>query len=658
MDLRDLLSSMSFPDLQAVVCNRGLLLRQGAEVERSLLVRELAQTLGRPDNVRRAVDRLTTAQLVVFHLLTHEQVRGLSALARRLGAPLPMVQAVLERLRLLALAFPNGDWEHIEVPAAALGRARLPPHINLAAEARELLVPPPLVPAVGRAVAARPGSFWRDAAELLARLLRSGAAITQRGYLNRRDVRSASALLALPGEEYAEFVGEMFWALGLLEPEQERLVLRGSALGLLAAPAPVRAAEALTAWINSLEVSALSPTELVTRGGYPEDELAPARRVGLVESLATPAADTPVTVSSLARLLLWRQPAVNPSPPREEVFEIVLRILLRSLYWLGFVSLDDPNRPEAVSTAPVGHRFLVGDAARHPFPDEYRFLLQPNAEVYSPPNLAPVLHFHLRRLTGERKGAAEGMFPLQKESVRRALMNGTTAGEMLGFLETFSRTGVPDVVRSLIESEARHHGRIVVRRAEYVLTTDTPELLEELRAVQGLAPLLSDGLTERAAAVNAADVAEVMRRLRSRGYSPVQPDRGPVPPPLPTTSAAVSEPSTAIPEQAASPPLAAAPAERVISSALPPDAPPAPEPDPGAMATIREQLRQACNSRSGVLLRLEGPGPSRVTEALVERVGECSAILRSPCDSPVTRTVPLSRILGVTPVPRAGPPPP
>jgi hypothetical protein len=195
--------------------------------------------------------------------------------------------------------------------------------------------------------------------------------------------------------------------------------------------------------------------------------------------------------------------------------------ILRSLYWLGLLAVDDPDAPQQSRLTALGSRILRMNDETPLVPEEPHFFLQPNAEAFAPPNLSPRTLFHLRRITGEKKGGPAGMYPVTTESLRRAFDSGVAPAEVSVFLERFSRTGLPPNVRALVETAGRQHGRIRLVPAEYVLVTDEPGLLDELRNVKQVEPLLGDDLTERAVRLEAQDAGELLKRLRARGYAPL-----------------------------------------------------------------------------------------------------------------------------------------
>jgi hypothetical protein len=272
--------------------------------------------------------------------------------------------------------------------------------------------------------------------------------------------------------------------------------------------------------------------------------------------------------------------------------------------------VDDPDAPQHAQLTPLGARVALAEATPDSVPElvpeESRFFVQPNADVFAPPNLSPRSLFHLRRLTGEKKGGPAGMFPLTMESLRRALDAGLTRDDVLRFLEAFSRTGLPPAVRSLVETVGRQHGRIRLVPAGYVLVADDPALMRELRGVRQVEPLLGAELAERVAAVSAEQVSELMKRLRARGYAPLNAAETGLAPPLGT-------------DPDAPPPVIQAPVTTARAAAARLDWSTAeeeePAPQPGPRVTGRRQIRELLEEawENYQVVEIEYDGRSRST---------------------------------------------
>jgi hypothetical protein len=536
MQFSEHLSAFSVGDLRELARRRGVLVSQEALRSRQTLVRNLANVLSRWDTVYAAVSQLSQAEsdaLVLLSRLGGEA--GLARLAEAGQADPSAVKGVLEQLRLWGLVFPEGDWEHPVIPPAVSQSLShlVGPHSGETAPARIRLAAPELQ-TVKQDVSPRPASILWDAAEVLARVARARFKLTQAGRLNKRDLRAMEAGPSLTAMGYSELVYLLLCQLRLFAVSAGTfLCVARDAEAWLALDQELQAASLLDAWLELPGFPESAPAEPWEAAYAPTHQSLHRSRV--VRILAAAPADTVVSVKSIAARLRWEAPRTFGGGC---VSDPAARRLCRSLHWLGLLAVDQPAQPEAVRLTPLGAA-LAGGVSPPPgalIPPDPQFILQPNSEAFAPPNLAPRTLFHLRRLTGEKKGAPAGLFPLTPESLRRALDTGVTGAEIVAFLETHSRTGLPANVRAQIEAVSRQHGRIRLVPTEYVLLTDDPALMRELRAAPPLATLLGTDVAPQAAPVEGANAAELLRRLRQRGYAPLDaslPTEGPPLPPSP-----------------------------------------------------------------------------------------------------------------------------
>jgi XPB/Ssl2-like helicase family protein len=529
MRLGDYLETFSIEDLRELATRRGVNLSQNALKGRQTLVRTLAATLERYENVYVAVARLNAAELTVLQYLLQAGRRlSLTGVCAGTGLDAAAAKAVLDSLRLWGLVFPEGDWEHLVVPTPTqIAGHYLPSRLRMKKEAAPPwpLHLPPVETASGVACAARPGSLGWDVAELLARVARSRLKLTQAQRMNRRDLKAMEPGLGIQVTGYSTFLSMLAGGLGLLAETKDEILTVSEAGDLwLAQAEPARTGIAVSTWQfmrGYPESATLDPAEYEYLPGLLPVQR--ARIMELVRDLDPSTESGTVSVTSLGQQLAWMAPLSFEQWDSSQDATLVTARLVRSLYWMGIVAVDDGERPRHVRLTPLGARVLDKGGPDIPelVPEERRFFLQPNAEAFAPPNMAPRTLFHLRRITGEKKGGAAGMFPITAESIRRALDSGLSVGGILSFLEQFSRTGLPGAVRSLVETTSRQHGRIRLIPTGYVVVTDDGMLMEELRKLKTVSPLLGASITERVSAVETGSVSELMRTLRSRGYAPL-----------------------------------------------------------------------------------------------------------------------------------------
>jgi len=526
MRLDDYLGTFSIDDLRELASRRGIRLSQNALRGRQTLVRTLASALGRYDGIYPALARLNRAELAVLQYIVHRAGKrpSLSGIVSATGADAAGVQAVLESLRLWGLLFPEGDWQHIVVPPPSmLAGNYLPPWPEaVLMEALAQLAPPPLEDGGAPACEGRPYSLEWDMAELLARVARARLKLTQAGRMNRRDLKAMEGAFKISLSGYSTFLYMLTGSLGLLASSPDGLLVVPEAADAWLAQTEVdRARTLMYGWCVLPGYPESSPGDPAEIDYIPQGQLVQRSLVvALLQELETTG---PFSVASVARRLTWMAPmAFDQWNATKDSVSVAAR-LLRSLYWLGLTDVDDPAEPKHARLTPLAREVLGRDLAggEPRVPEETQFFVQPNAEVFAPPNLAPRVLFHLRRITAETKDGPAGMYPLTAASLRRALDAGATVEQINTFLERFSRTGLPGNIRSLVETTGRQHGRIRIIPAGYILLTDEAQLLEELRNVKTVATLVGEPITERVALLNEAEVPELLRRLRARGYAPL-----------------------------------------------------------------------------------------------------------------------------------------
>jgi predicted transcriptional regulator len=521
MRIGEHLSLFSIEDLRTLAERRGFMLPEAALKGRQTVVRALSGALERYESVYTAVGGLNRAEVEVLRqILTKTGSTGLSAVASALEVDASVVRTVLDSLRLWGLVFPEGDWEHLAVPAQTrMAHHYLPPPRK--GKVVLELTPPELAVAKARCEP-RPGVLGWDMAEFLARVARARLKLTQAGRINRRDLKSMEAGFAVVLAGYPVFLSTLVSALGLLDYGQELVLSTREEADLwLSQSEQTRGVTGLSGW-TIMRGYAESATGDPAEADYLPMML-PLQRGRMLDVAKGLDLESTYTIASLHERLVWSTPASFQQWDAARDPSVVAGRMVRSLYWLGVLAVDDPERPRHFRLTPLGARLLRPDARDLPpaVPEDAQFFLQPNAEAFAPPNLAPRTLFHLRRITGEKKGGPLGVYPLTQDSLRRALDSGLSVDAMVTFLERYSRTGLPPNVRTLVETAGRQHGRIRLVPTGYVLVTDVPELLQELRQLKTIEPLVGDVITERVANVDTESVGALMRQLRQRGYAPL-----------------------------------------------------------------------------------------------------------------------------------------
>jgi hypothetical protein len=518
MQISDYLSLFSVEDLRTLAHRRGVRLPEAALRARQMLVRSLSAALSRQNNTFQIACGLNLGEVEVLRrVLSSGRSPGLSSLAEEMGADPARVREVLDSLRLWGLLFPEGDWEHLAIPPAT----RIALHYLPAQSASVAPLSPPALEASRAECHPRPGFLSGDLAEFLARIARMRPKLTQARKINRRDLKSMESGFAIATPGYPSFISWLATALNLLAYGDDLLLrVSSSAESWLAQPEAKRGYLAADAWLSMRGFAESAHADPAEAEFIPFS--LPVQRSSALSRLADLDPSASYSLAAFQERLAWSAPlAFESRDILARNLRLVVTRLLRSLYWLGLVALDQPDQPEHLQLTPLGVAVCQPEKEAALIPEEQQFFLQPNAEAFAPPNLSPRTLFHLRRLTGEKKGGPQGVYPLTQESLRRAMDVGITAEAICTFLERYSRTGLPANVRTLVETVGRQHGRIRLVPTGYVLVADDPALLEELRHLKTVAPMIGRSVTDNVACVSEAHVPTLLRQLRQRGYAPL-----------------------------------------------------------------------------------------------------------------------------------------
>ena len=264
-------------------------------------------------------------------------------------------------------------------------------------------------------------------------------------------------------------------------------------------------------------------------------------RSEIVRSLRHCPADTWMKYPSYYQFLTrlsepFRHFAKDPSHTGTTADELLRRTITGALTYMGVVrvgNFPDFSTPlqqskEAVfQITPAGYALLHDthdDALTEHIPlqnPEAKFVVQPNFEVLSPPDL-PCAHYLRLCVLGDLKTQdVMACFHLSSDSIRRAFARGLSGDEIRSFLTQHSKSGLPDMVDTLIAECDDKYGEIEILPAIGRVKTATRELLDELYAQPRIAQALDDRISPTMATLNNATNPEsLIQILQQQGYLP------------------------------------------------------------------------------------------------------------------------------------------
>ena len=232
----------------------------------------------------------------------------------------------------------------------------------------------------------------------------------------------------------------------------------------------------------------------------------------------------------------FRHFAKDPAHTGTTADELLRRTITGALTWMGVVRVGNfpdfsaplqHSKQAVFQITPAGYALLhdtQDDALSEQIPlqnSDAKFVVQPNFEVLSPPDL-PSAHYLKLCVIGDLKTQdVMACFHLSRDSLRRAFARGLSGDEIRAFLTQHSASGLPDIVNALIVECDDRYGEIEIIPASGRIKTTTCELLDELYAQPRIAQALGDRISPTTATLNnEANPESLNQTLQQQGYLP------------------------------------------------------------------------------------------------------------------------------------------
>ncbi|MFF1355608.1 helicase C-terminal domain-containing protein [Streptomyces sp. NPDC058297] len=379
--------------------------------------------------------------------------------------------------------------------------------------------------------------------ELLKDWDEGGPAVLRAGGLSVRDLKRTAAALDTT-EPLAAFWVELAYAAGLIAADgeaDEQYAATPAYDAWLEQPAAERWARLVAVWLPATRTSGLvagrDGTLAVSSAGRTLSALGPhldrsaapeVRRRVLALLAGLPEGASPDPETLLARLR-WERPLRTAATSAEDAGDPddlrarIARWTLTEAELLGVTGrgalsehgralLDDGVATPAEAAAVALLAPLLPEPLDH-------VLLQADLTAVAPGPLERPLAEALSVLADvESKGGAT-VYRFTPGSVRRALDAGRTASDLHDFLNTHSRTPVPQPLAYLIDDVARKHGHLRIGAASAYVRCDDDVLLGEILADKRSASLRLRRLAPTVLAAQ-ADPSALLEGLRQMGFAP------------------------------------------------------------------------------------------------------------------------------------------
>ncbi len=510
-------------DIQLVPVLRHLGLPPSAQPRAGVSV---AEVLAQPDRVRALIDESDEAEREVLARLAAGPPVG-TVRSTRLAAA-EAEQSAPHRLMNRGLLAPI-DIQRVELPREV--------GLALRDEVEPVSAEPPELELNRR----EPGELDRLGATAVLEFLRlvdtlaetwtaQPPSLLRSGGVGVRDLRRTARDLAVD-EQAAALVAEVGYAAGLLNSSNgpEPVFLPTPEYDAWRARDPAaRWVRLASAWLAMTRQPSLvnqrgERDRMITAlGPDAERGTMPALRRQVLDLLLDlPPGAAPATRDNVLAMFSWHQPR-RASGQRPLAEAILAEADLLGITAAG--GLTGYSRTLLAGSPSTADSRQFSAAAEHalanalPEPVDH-FLVQPDLTAVVPGQPDPSLAGELALVADLESTGGAHVYRFTEASVRRALDAGRSGEQLAAFIETRSRTPVPQALRYLVDDAARRHGVLRAGAAASYLRCDDVALLARV-----VADRHNDALQLRLLAptvvVSEAPPNRVLEVLRAAGYSP------------------------------------------------------------------------------------------------------------------------------------------
>ena len=246
---------------------------------------------------------------------------------------------------------------------------------------------------------------------------------------------------------------------------------------------------------------------------------------------------------------------------------VVESILAETMYWMGLLSLGlmDMQDIERLGNRPleiqqIGPRrvrrkqqrggeiefyFKLTDLGKHVFEREHpldaatlftkkhkepfellkyeikHFVVQPNLDVITPPDLNLKTFYHLNEFADIKKIDVMSTLSIARDSLRDGMDKGLSGKQVLEFLEESCRPSLPETVKHLINECSQKHGEVYMGYAGGFIYVNDPILLEDLRSHRKIQSAIKDIVDQKVVILNTnVNVKLLAKDLKNLGFMP------------------------------------------------------------------------------------------------------------------------------------------
>ena len=195
------------------------------------------------------------------------------------------------------------------------------------------------------------------------------------------------------------------------------------------------------------------------------------------------------------------------------------RSLANHLTYLGGITFAYLGDDVAIRVTDIGRRLFHGKPIES-YKFESSFIIQPNHEVLASSYLAPTLRWKLNHIAELHQADQMSTYRLSTESIYNGLRLGFSLDEILVFLTTHSRTGIPQNVEVSIRDWAERYGQIYLMDV-MLLRCKSAHIAQEIRASKRIGKYILGEISPTDFVVSRQQSQALLTLLEKQNYMPL-----------------------------------------------------------------------------------------------------------------------------------------
>ena len=195
------------------------------------------------------------------------------------------------------------------------------------------------------------------------------------------------------------------------------------------------------------------------------------------------------------------------------------RSLVNHLTYMGGITFAHVGDDVAIRVTDIGRR-LFYEKPIESYEFESSFIVQPNHEVLASSYLAPELRWKLNHIAELHQADQMSTYKLSAESIYNGLRSGFSLDQILVFLTTHSKTGIPQNVEVSIKDWAERYGQIYLMDV-MLLRCKNAHIAQEIRTSKQIGKYILGEISPTDFVVSRQHSQELFTLLEKQNYMPL-----------------------------------------------------------------------------------------------------------------------------------------